>query len=146
MVSGFNQIGRRVRKRVCDINTGAVRPLTAIPVSLALLLAFVQAPFLHTHQHEATQRHAGPLFHLHLKLFHATSRGSEFRALDPDDDALSQSWFADTPHDPGSSPVILAVRLGVSAPEHSGWTVGPPPQMGHDPPLLCIKNPRAPPA
>jgi hypothetical protein len=123
-----------------------VRTLTSTSVCLALFGAFIQAPFQHTHQSEATQRHAGPLLHLHLKSFHAAGHGCEFRALDPDEDAVFQNWCADTPHDSGPSPVILAARFSPPAPERSGWTVLPPPETGHDPPLLCIKNPRPPPA
>jgi hypothetical protein len=36
-----------------------VRSFLCILVNLSLALAFVQAPFLHVHQHESTEKHAG---------------------------------------------------------------------------------------
>ena len=124
-----------------------MRPTTAILVNLALCLGFVQAPFLHVHQHESTQRHPGAFLHLHLESVHPAGGGPEFRNLDPDDDAQLQNWFsANIPSDAWLNSVVLAESVCVHAPEISGWTAAAPLPHGYDPPRLCIKNPRAPPA
>jgi hypothetical protein len=123
-----------------------VRSFGSILLSLALLGAFIEEPFLHTHQHEATQRHAGAFLHFHLKAVHPASMGTEFRALDPDEDAQYQNWFSATPTDSGTiAPVILSEPFSLPAPEHEGLAVETPLRIGHDPPLLCLKSPRAPP-
>jgi hypothetical protein len=114
---------------------------------LALCLAFVQAPFQHVHQHEATQKHPGAFLHLHLESVSPAGHGPEFRNLDPDDDAQLQDWLsATTSSDAGLTSVVLAESVCVRAPELSGRTAEAPLPHGYDPPLLCIKNPRAPPA
>jgi hypothetical protein len=123
-----------------------MRAFAVIVVSLALLFAFVQAPFLHTHQHEATQRHPGTFLHLHLKSFQPAGTGREFRLLDPNDDAVFQNWFSATPTDSGLTPVILLEHLGLAAPERRAWMVEAPLQIGRAPPLLSAKSPRGPPA
>jgi len=116
-------------------------------LSLAVLIAFVEAPFLHTHQHEATQRHPGPVFHLHLKLAHAASNTREFRGVNPDDDAQIQSWFSVTPADSRYiAPALAAELFSIPILERSKWVVEAPLQIGHDPPLLSPRNPRGPPA
>lgn len=124
-----------------------MRSSCSILLSLALLVAFVESPFLHTHQHEATQRHAGAFLHLHLKSAKAVSRSPEFRGLDPDEDAQYQPWFSTTPTDSGSmTPVMHGERASLPAPERSECLVEAPLQIGHDPPLFCPRSPRAPPA
>jgi hypothetical protein len=115
-------------------------------VSVALLLAFLEAPFEHTHQNQSTQRHSGPPLHLHLKSFHATGSGEALLAPDPDDDAVFQNWFAITHNDPGTSPALAVECFSLSAPEDTGWIARPLPEMGPDPPHLSSTNPRAPPA
>ena len=124
-----------------------LRSSTAVFSAFALLLTFVQAPALHTHQHEATQRHSGGFlhFHFHLRSVHPGA-GREFRNLDPDDDAQFQNWFSATSADAGLSPVVLTESFCITAPESSERSLDAPLQKGHDPPLLCSKSPRAPPA
>src|ERR1700674_5373799 len=87
----------RLGPSLCDISGDTVRSFCSILLNLGLLLASLEAPFLHTHQHEATQRHPGAFFHLHVRSAHAVSTGREFRTLDPDEDALYQAWFSATP-------------------------------------------------
>ena len=124
-----------------------MRTSSSILVSLALLVAFVEAPFLHTHQHESTQRHAGAFLHFHLKSVHPIGTSPEFRDLDPNEDAQFQSWFSATATDSGSiTPVIHAEPFTLPAPELSGWSTETPLRTGHDPPLLSPRSPRAPPA
>jgi len=123
-----------------------VRISTSVLLSLALLVAFIEAPFQHIHRHEATQRHAGAFLHFHLKSAHPTGRGPEFRDLDPNEDAQYQAWFSATTTDSGAmAPVIYAEPFSLPRPESSGWTTEAPVRIGHDPPLLCPKSPRAPP-
>jgi hypothetical protein len=123
-----------------------VRISTSVLLSLALLVAFVQAPFLHTHQHESTQRHAGAFLHFHVRSAHPLGKSPEFRGLDPNEDAQYQGWFSATATDSGSMiPVIHAQPSTLPAPELSGWSTETPIRSGHDPPLLNPRSPRAPP-
>jgi hypothetical protein len=123
-----------------------VRISTSVVLNLALLVAFVEAPFLHTHQHEATQRHAGAFLHFHLKSAIPIGRSPEFRGLDPNDDAQYQAWFPAPPTDSGTMvPVIYSEPFAVPIPESSGWSIETPQRTGHDPPLLSRRIPRAPP-
>ena len=119
----------------------------SIFLSLAVLTGFAEAPFLHTHEHDATQHHPGPFFHFHIKAAHATSRTREFRGLDPNDDVQYQTWFRATPT--GSGSVHIAIPNGpfVLPPlERGGRAADTPSPVGHDPPLVGPKNLRAPPA
>jgi len=102
---------------------------------------------MHTHRHEATQRHAGAFlhFHLHLSSVHSKGAGLEFQGLDPDDDAQLQNWCAAAPADAGLSPAVLTECLSVATPEGGERTLDAPQQKNHDPPLLFNKSPRAPP-
>ena len=123
-----------------------MRISTSVLLSLALLVAFIEAPFQHIHRHEATQRHTGAFLHFHLKSAHPVSRSPEVRDLDPNEDAQYQAWFSATTTDSGTTvPVICAEPLSIPIPESSGWTIEAPVRTGHDPPLLCPKSPRAPP-
>lgn len=123
-----------------------MRALIAVLVNSALLLTLAEAPSLHTHRHETTQRHQGSLFHLHLKALHVTGANPAFRDLDPDDDAQMQSWLSATPADSGLTPVVLVERFDIPPPERDGWIIETPRPAGHDPPLLNTSSPRAPPA
>lgn len=123
-----------------------MRISTSVLLSLALLVAFVEAPFLHTHQHEATQRHAGAFLHFHLKSANPIGRSPEFRGLDPNEDAQYQAWFSATTTDSGTmAPVVYAEPFSVPIPESNGWSNETPLRTGHDPPLLSPRIPRAPP-
>jgi hypothetical protein len=75
-----------------------VRRSISILMNLMLALTFLQAPFLHVHEHEETQRHPGGFFHSHFLHHHhlAASKSAEFSGLDPDDDAVYQQWFSAT--------------------------------------------------
>ena len=118
----------------------------SIVLNVALLVAFVQAPFLHTHQHESTQKHAGGFLHVHFRCATPVSKSPELRGLDPDEDALYEGWFSAPPADSGSvTPVIHAESFSLPVPEHAGWAEESPLRIGHDPPLICPKSPRGPP-
>jgi len=124
-----------------------VRPSLSILLNLAVLTAFAQAPFLHTHQHEATAQHPGPFFHFHLKYAHAAGRVPGLQGLDPNEDAEYQRWFSATSTESVSAiptmPVEPFVRVVI---EQDGWTSDAPPPSAHDPPPLSPRSPRAPPA
>jgi hypothetical protein len=112
-----------------------------------MFVAFLEAPFLHTHQHESTQHHPGPVFHLHFPSIEHSGNGPEFRSLNPDDDAQFLNWVSLTPtHLNPAVPGIPAEFFTVPALETSRLTVDGPQQNGHDPPPLTPQNPRAPPA
>ena len=116
-------------------------------VNGAMLLAFVQAPSLHVHQHEANQRHAGAFLHTHFAHDQAAHpKQSEAQVIDPDDDAQFLSWLLDVPGNSGFAPVILAASaLVIPAPELSAWPTIALRPSAHDPPVLTATPPRAPP-
>jgi hypothetical protein len=116
-------------------------------MNFALVLAFVQAPFLHIHLHESTAKHSGAFFHshfAHVAAIHPTQ--SELRDLDPNDDAQFQSWFSVTTSDSGFTPVILSSFFSVLTPQIANWLPGTIEPSSHGPPLLNAAAPRAPPA
>ena len=124
-----------------------VRLLTSVLANLALLLAFVQAPALHVHSHETTERHAGSLIHTHLE--HAGTHSGllpEWRDFDPDDDARLLNWTAANPSDSGLASVNLTAfyittpKLGLTARRNIAFRPN-----AHDPPALDATSPRAPP-
>ena len=118
-----------------------------ILVNLALVLAFVQAPFLHIHLHESTEKHSGAFLHshfAHLEASHSTQPA--LRDLNPDDDAQFQNWFSVTTSDAGFTPVILTSLCSVAAPQITNWRPVAIEPSAHSPPLLNAATPRAPPA
>jgi hypothetical protein len=124
-----------------------VRLSLSILLNVAVLTAFAQAPFLHTHQHEATAQHPGPFFHFHLKSAHAAGRVPGLQGLDPSDDAQYQRWFSATSTESISIiPAIAAEPFVRVVLEQDGWTSDAPPPIAHGPPRSSPRNPRAPPA
>jgi hypothetical protein len=125
-----------------------VKSAISIMLNVALLLAFLQAPSLHVHAHEATQRHAGTFFHTHFAHgVHPPLRGAEWRDLDPADDARFLSWVSMVPSDNGLAPAVLAastVILPIRVVTEWQTTILRP--RAHDPPALSAAPPRAPPA
>jgi hypothetical protein len=116
-------------------------------VNLALALAFVQAPFLHVHLHESTEKHSGAFLHSHFAHIEATHcTQPALRDLDPDDDAQFQNWFSVTTSDSGFTPVILPSLFSVPTPQIANWLPGTIEPSAHGPPLLNTATPRAPPA
>jgi hypothetical protein len=114
-------------------------------LNFALVLAFLQAPFLHVHQHESTAKHPGAFLHTHHVHLKAGHSGLEIRDFDPDDDALDQSWFSATITDSGFIAIIFSERLSVEPPQprfSSAIAIDP---IAHSPPTLTAVPPRAPP-
>jgi hypothetical protein len=123
-----------------------VRSFLCILVNLSLALAFVQAPFLHVHQHESTEKHAGAFIHAHfLHIDGHYSSKPELRDLDPDDDAQFQKWFAVASGDSAFSPVLLTSLCSVARPAMSNCPVIPIEPNAHGPPPVRTTPPRAPP-
>jgi hypothetical protein len=116
-------------------------------VILALLLAFVQAPISHVHEHESTQHHGGSLLHVHLAHVHAHhSAQPELRDLDPNDDAVFQQWFSATQIAPQVLTIILSAVPAVPLPLSNKWRAEAIRPSAHDPPQLVALPPRSPPA
>ncbi len=147
LVTGFGPLNFAILSaQKCGISISAVRRPISILANLAVLVAFVDAPFLHVHQHEATQRHPGAFLHFHLKTAHAFGNSAELRSLDPDDDALTENWVSVHPIVPDLSPLMLGEQFCLVEPEQGGCTVDVPISTGPDPPLISTRIPRAPPA
>lgn len=124
-----------------------VRSCISILMNLVLALTFVQAPFLHVHEHEDTQRHPGGFFHTHFPHHHhcSASEPPEFSGLDPDDDAVYQQWFSATISDL-STPAFIPTFVYTFTPTWSSEPFLEPDILsGHDPPRLTCTAPRSPP-
>jgi hypothetical protein len=115
-------------------------------MNLVLALTFLQAPFLHVHQHESTEHHPHGFFHTHLPHHHlSASRFAGFRGLDPDDDAVFQQWFSATLGDL-STPLFVPTFIYTVVPTWSSEPfVEPITLSGHDPPRRSRSAPRSPP-
>jgi hypothetical protein len=124
-----------------------VRSFITILMNFVLALTFVQAPFLHVHEHESTEHHPHGFFHTHFPHRHhlLASKSAEFRGLDPDDDAVFQQWFSATLGDL-STPVCIPICICTIVPPHSSEPFLEPSILsGHDPPRRSRSTPRSPP-
>ena len=124
-----------------------VRFVVSILLNVVMLLAFMQAPSLHVHAHEATERHAASFIHTHLPHVEAPlSDREEWQDLDPDDDAQFLSWVSFRPSYEGLAPLILiASNVILPAPVVGKWHSAVLRPSAHDPPALNATTPRAPP-
>jgi hypothetical protein len=124
-----------------------VRFCVSILMNVVLALTFVQAPFLHVHEHEETQRHRGGFFHTHFPHPHHLSarKAVEVSDLDPDDDAVFQHWFSATVSDFSTPSFILTYAYAVVPTWRSEPFLEPEILGGHDPPRLTCTSPRSPP-
>lgn len=110
-----------------------------------LALTFLQAPFEHFHEHEENNHHPHGFIHTHFHHYHPADSKVEITSIDPNDDAVFQSWYANVSHDL-IIPVFLLVSIGdFIATETSEPYIERPISGGHDPPLLTRSSPRAPP-
>ena len=124
-----------------------VRAYQSAVLVVAMFVAFIEAPFLHTHQHESTQHHPGPAFLFHFGSTERGRNGPEFRGLNPDDDAQVLSWLALAPTSLTlAAPAVAGEFFTIPALQSNRLTVDAPHQKGADPPPLTPQNPRAPPA
>jgi len=122
-----------------------VRSTCTILAIWALLLGFIEAPFVHFHQQAAAENHhAGQQAHAHTPHL-ATPAGASFHRIDPADDVRLVTWF---------QPIQQSVFILFFAPEQTG-VVAPvvnreflraePSICSHGPPLLANIPARAPP-
>jgi hypothetical protein len=124
-----------------------VRACFSMLMNLVLALMFVQAPFMHVHEHESTEHHPHGFLHTHFPRHHelSASKSPEFQGLDPDDDAVFQEWFSAT-HSELSIPVFIPTFIYTVAPVES---TEPFLELiilsGHDPPRRSHTSPRSPP-
>lgn len=125
-----------------------VRFCVSILMNLVLALTFVQAPFLHVHAHEETQRHRGGFFHTHFPHYHhlSASKTADVSDLDPDDDAVFQHWFSATVSEFSTPAFLPAFVFAVVPMQISEPFLAPEILSGHDPPRLTCTAPRSPPA
>ena len=123
-----------------------VRPCISILMNFVLALTFLQAPFLHVHEHESTEDHPHGFFHTHFPHDHVlTSRSAEFHGLDPDDDAVFQQWFSATIKELSTPVFILTSIYTVARMPSSEPFFEPSILSGHDPPRRSHSSPRSPP-
>jgi hypothetical protein len=124
-----------------------VRSCISILMNLVLAVTFLQAPFLHVHEHESTERHPHGFFHTHYPHHHhlSAAKSLELRGLDPDDDAVFQQWFSATISDL-STPAFIPTFVSTVTPI---WSCEPFLELnilsGHDPPRRSRSAPRSPP-
>ncbi|HMF64640.1 MAG TPA: hypothetical protein VK608_11180 [Edaphobacter sp.] len=115
-------------------------------MNLVLALTFLQAPFLHVHEHESTANHPHGLLHTHFPHHNlSASKSAVFRGLDPDDDAVFQQWFSATINEFSTPAFILTSAYTVIPVRSSGPFVEPNILSGHDPPRRSRSSPRSPP-
>ena len=126
-----------------------MRSIAALPTCLALVLAFVLAPFQHVHTGVADHDHSG-LIHAHFySVPGPQAEPGGLRIVDPDDDHAA-AWSLDT------FTLVLSAGLAVFAPPRGLVLLFVPPEVfhpiqiveerGHDPPLTDRSIPRAPPS
>jgi len=122
-----------------------MRKWTSILSCLVLALTFLQAPFMHVHEHEENNFHPGGIFHTHFAHIEKPSNHPEVRDFDPDDDAQDQQWFsAVAPHLEIPLAMPLSIRL-LAITEVSQPFAERVIESVHDPPRLTRSAPRAPP-
>jgi hypothetical protein len=124
-----------------------VRSFISILMNFVLALTFLQAPFMHVHEHESTEHHPHAFFHTHFPHHHhlSTPKSPAFRGFDPDDDAVFQQWFSATLGEL-STPVFIPTFIYTATPARSSEPfVELKIRSGHDPPRLLRAAPRAPP-
>jgi hypothetical protein len=129
-----------------------MRRIATLQTCIALLVAFLLAPFQHVHT--GTDHDHSELLHAHFYHFHAAAdlleepRGAQFADFDDDDhaDAHSLDTFtieiaaALAPFIPSRGPVLAFV------PSKTVHPVEVVEERGHDPPCVDRSIPRAPPA
>ena len=110
-----------------------------------LALTFFQAPFQHVHEHEESNHHPHGFIHTHFRHHPPANSNTEIRGIDPDDDAVFQSWYADISHDLVAPLSLLVSVCDFAAVEISEPYIDRAISGGHDPPPKSSTPPRAPP-
>jgi hypothetical protein len=123
-----------------------VRSLGTVAVTCALVLGFIEAPFLHVHEFGGDEdHHASEQVHVHTPAGLSPVDGPAVRNPDPADDERTVNWFQAVQH--AELFVYLApeqVRIPEPV-EQSEFLSPPPPVRGHDPPSCSQRPSRAPP-
>jgi LmbE family N-acetylglucosaminyl deacetylase len=106
-------------------------------------LAFVRAPFDHTHDRDPDHEHATGFAHVHTG-----SSNSEHLSWNSDDgsDARSKNWLLATGKSPIPFHALLPNAVSVPEPARQAATVAEPTPQNHDPPWARGLGSRAPPA
>jgi hypothetical protein len=134
----------------CNSRHSGVVPLLLVGkvfhhgLAVALLAAFLQSPFVHTHDDAADHVHWDDL--LHLRLADLSTKGVSLEAPDHDSDARFQDWVS------SRGEVRAQLLAGPCTPIRSiSLQSRPAPHIRrsprtHDPPWRLNLSPRAPPA
>lgn len=112
-----------------------------------LLMAFLQAPFIHTHDHAPDHDHSDGLAHAHFHLNQSVPPGPVFTAPDAYGTARVDNWFVFE----GKPRLIVDVGLpecvlALAPPPVCTHGLIQPVPCNHDPPQILILRSRAPPA
>ena len=112
----------------------------------ALLVGFVEAPFLHVHEAGGNEdHHAFEQVHVHTPVSSSPVKGPAVQNLDPADDERTVNWFQAVPY-AGLYLSLAPEAVPIAKPLEECGGVGPPPPVrNHDPPLHSSRPSRAPP-
>lgn len=152
ILAAYDIAGLRVGQSTVQINPdisavivwGLVRRVFHHGLAVALLAAFLQSPFVHTHDDAADHVHWDDL--LHLRLADLSTMGLSLEAPDHDSDARFQDWVS------SRGEVRAQLLAGPCTPIRSiSLQSRPAPRIRksprtHDPPWRLNLSPRAPPA
>lgn len=123
-----------------------MRSLGTVAVTCALLVGFVEAPFLHVHETVGNEdHHAFEQVHVHAPVALAPVNGPAVQNLDPADDERTVNWFQAVSH---AEIFLCLAPAEVLIPEPLGLSeclAPPPPVRSHDPPSRSQRPSRAPP-
>ena len=123
-----------------------MRTLCSITVSWALLLSFLEAPFVHVHEQPGGDaHHATEQAHVHARLPSANTQGLAIEELDPADDERPVNWYQTAQC--GSCVLFIAPQNErLAAPiGHQEFLLPAPAACGHSPPFRRSLQSRAPP-
>lgn len=116
-------------------------------VTCALLLGFLEAPFVHVHEcGDDEDHHASEQVHVHASITASPVDGPAFQQLDPADGERAVNWFQAVQH----AELFLYVtpeQVSLPEPAEQGEFLQPPPPVrSHDPPSHSQGPSRAPPS
>jgi hypothetical protein len=120
-----------------------LKRLSAITVTLALLLSVGQAPFAHIHRRDPDHRHATVMPHSHLRLL--SDQYLALRGPDDDDDVQPVDWVVFAPDSAQPFVAEISEPMVVVIPPSRHEAFRSPTPSAHDPPGLINLPPRAPP-
>ena len=128
-------------------DTYTVRGLTAFVVLVALLPAFVLAPFTHVHLSDHASNHS-QLVHSHFSS--PSMQPVEKTSISDNDDqdhvAVQLDLFQLASASPFALPALPVAPFGIAPPQISQLRITVPDVRSHDPPSTAFVSFRAPPA